>query len=90
MGAKDVAERELLQGVIKLSAAYVHDVRGNPAGLAKNLRGALARIEAGAAAGVALGIDAAALASAIRARLDAPRPGDPPAISIRDSGRDPR
>jgi predicted metal-dependent hydrolase len=82
MGAEDVAERELLQGVIKLSAAYVHQVRGNPAGLAKNLLGALARIEAGRAAGSALGIDAAALASAIRARVDAPGPSEPPLIPI--------
>ncbi len=31
------AERALLQGLIKLAAAYVHDVRGNPAGIARNL-----------------------------------------------------
>jgi predicted metal-dependent hydrolase len=90
MGAEDVAERELLQGVIKLSAAYVHHVRGNPAGVAKNLRGALARIGAGAAAGAALGIDAAALASAIRARLDAPGLAEPPVIPIPGASRDPR
>jgi predicted metal-dependent hydrolase len=83
MGAEDVAERELLQGVIKLSAAYVHGARRNPAGLAKNLRGALARIEAGAVAGPALGIDVAALASAIRSRLDAPGPSEPPVIPTR-------
>jgi predicted metal-dependent hydrolase len=89
MGAEDVAQRELLQGVIKLSAAYVHGARGNPTGLAKNLRGALARIEAGAAAGPALGIDATALASAIRTRLDAPGTREPPVIPIPGAARNP-
>ena len=40
MGTDDLAERALLQGLIKLAAAYVHDVRGNPAGIARNLEGA--------------------------------------------------
>ena len=40
MGTDDLAERNLLQGLIKLSAAYVHDVRGNPAGIERNLVGA--------------------------------------------------
>lgn len=71
MGTEDVAERELLQGVIKLAAAYVHRARGNPAGLAKNLRGALGRIEAGRPAGAQLGIDAEALATDVAARLAA-------------------
>jgi uncharacterized protein len=69
MGAHDLAERELLQGLIKLAAAYVHARRGNPAGVAKNLRGALARIEAGSAAGGALRIDVVALVADVRARL---------------------
>ena len=69
MGTADIATRELLQGVIKLAAAYVHQARGNPAGLAKNLRGALARIEAGVDAGPALGIDAAALRRDVANRL---------------------
>jgi Domain of unknown function (DUF309) len=48
MGTDDAAERAFLQGLIKLAAAYVHDVRGNPAGIAKNLEGARARlVEAG-------------------------------------------
>jgi hypothetical protein len=51
MGASDPAERSLLQGLIKLAAAYVHDARGNPAGVVKNLRGARARLADAAAAG---------------------------------------
>src|SRR6478735_3204761 len=31
MGTDVTAERALLQGIIKVAAAYVHDVRGNPA-----------------------------------------------------------
>ena len=38
MGTPDLAERALLQGLIKVAAAYVHDVRGNPAGITRNLR----------------------------------------------------
>jgi predicted metal-dependent hydrolase len=44
MGTSEVEERELLQGLIKLAAAFVHGARGNPAGVEKNLRGARARI----------------------------------------------
>jgi hypothetical protein len=71
MGTDDLGERELLQGLIKLAAAYVHAVRGNQAGVAKNLRGALARLEAGAVAGPAAAIDAPALIGDVRARLEA-------------------
>ena len=39
MGTDDPGERAFLQGLIKLAAAYVHDVRGNPAGIVKNLTG---------------------------------------------------
>jgi predicted metal-dependent hydrolase len=46
MGTADLGERELYQGLIKLAAAYVHDVRGNPTGTAKNLEGARARLAA--------------------------------------------
>jgi hypothetical protein len=46
MGTDDIAERELYQGLIKLAAGYVHAVRGNPLGLAKNLRGARERLAA--------------------------------------------
>jgi predicted metal-dependent hydrolase len=40
MGTDDLAERALYQGLIKMAAGYVHAVRGNPIGLARNLRGA--------------------------------------------------
>ena len=44
MGTADPAERNLHQGLIKLAAGYVHAVRGNPLGMAKNLRGASDRL----------------------------------------------
>jgi predicted metal-dependent hydrolase len=44
MGTADPAERNLHQGLIKLAAAFVHAVRGNPLGVAKNLRGARERL----------------------------------------------
>ncbi len=40
MGTSDLAERALYQGLIKLAAGYVHCVRGNPIGMARNLEGA--------------------------------------------------
>ncbi len=40
MGTDDLGERALYQGLIKLAAAYVHAVRGNPAGVRRNLEGA--------------------------------------------------
>ena len=83
MGSPDEAEREFLQGLIKLAAAYVHSVRGNPLGMAKNLRGARSRL---AAAGpYPAEIDVAALLAAIDERLAAlddgnlPEP-DPPTL----------
>ena len=44
MGTDDLPERELYQGLIKLAAAFVHGVRGNPRGIAKNLEGARPRL----------------------------------------------
>ena len=44
MGTDVPADRALLQGLIKLAAAYVHGVRGNPAGIVRNLEGARARL----------------------------------------------
>ena len=44
MGTDDPAERDLIQGLIKLAAADVHGVRGNPAGVARNLEGARDRL----------------------------------------------
>ena len=86
MGSADVAERELDQGLIKLAAAYVHAVRGNPAGIRKNLLGARRRLADGASAGTAARVDVPALLAAIDDRLaalDGPEPAaafHPPAI----------
>jgi hypothetical protein len=44
MGTSDPAERELVQGVIKLAAAFVHRARRNPEGIRKNLLGARDRL----------------------------------------------
>jgi hypothetical protein len=51
MGTDDVAERALLQGLIKVAAADVHGARGNIPGVVTNLAGALERLEAAKAAG---------------------------------------
>lgn len=67
MGSSDESEREFLQGLIKLAAAYVHSVRGNPLGMAKNLRGARTRLAA--AATYPAEIDVTALLGAIDERL---------------------
>ncbi len=69
MGTADPAERALLQGLIKLAAAYVHDVRGNPAGMRKNLTGARARLVEGTPASELVGIDAAVLITEVDRRL---------------------
>ena len=69
-GTDDIAERELYQGLIKLAAAFVHGVRGNPRGIAKNLEGARARLGAALAAGAATGgIDLGALLADVDERL---------------------
>jgi predicted metal-dependent hydrolase len=69
MAADDPGERELLGGLIKLAAAHVHAARGNPAGVATNLRGARARLAGAAAEGHDGGIDLPVLLAAIDARL---------------------
>ena len=85
MGTDDPVERALHQGLIKLAAGFVHAVRGNPAGVRKNLIGARPRLvtaEAGGAGrGVAggriRGLDLARLIAdvdALLADLDAGRP----------------
>jgi hypothetical protein len=82
MGTADPAERELLAGLIKLAAAFVHARRGNPAGAATNLRGARVRLAGAAAGGHDGGFDVAALLAAIDdrlARLDAGPAGTPSA-----------
>ena len=50
MGTDDPIERDLDQGLIKLAAGMVHAVRGNPAGVVNNMRGASARLSTAAAA----------------------------------------
>lgn len=72
MGTADLAERELLQGLIKLAAAFVHAARGNPRGVEKNLRGARSRIAAGMPAAARVGVDAEALLVRIDERLSRP------------------
>lgn len=71
MGTADLAERDLLQGLIKLAAAFVHGVRGNPLGIARNLTGARERLAAaaGSPAATASGIDISALVAAVDDRL---------------------
>jgi predicted metal-dependent hydrolase len=71
MGSDDPAERALLQGLIKVAAAYVHDVRGNPAGVRTNLTGArrLLAEAAEAPAENAAGLDVDALLADVDARL---------------------
>jgi len=71
MGTDDPGERDVLQGLIKLSAAFVHASRGNPTGLGKNLRGARDRLETpeAIAAGPDLGIDVRQLVDRIAERL---------------------
>ena len=82
MGASDPGERELLAGLIKIAAAFVHVSRGNPTGAATNLRGARVRLAGAAAAGHDGGFDVPALLAAIDdrlARLDAGPAGTPSA-----------
>jgi uncharacterized protein len=70
MGTADIAERELYQGLIKLAAAFVHAVRGNPRGIARNLAGARERLAAAAAASPIAGrLDLVALIAAVDERL---------------------
>ena len=86
MGTDDLPERELYQGLIKLAAAFVHSVRGNPRGIARNLEGARERLTAAQAAGMTAGLDLADLLTSIDdrlARLAADpyaSPTDPPSL----------
>jgi predicted metal-dependent hydrolase len=73
MGTDDPVARSLLQGLIKVAAAYVHDVRGNPPGIVRNLEGARALLEQAREGGPSAevpGLDVALLIEAIDARLD--------------------
>lgn len=71
MGSADPLERDLISGLIKLAAADVHDVRGNPRGVAKNLEGARDRLRRSMTGGAVAGIelDVPGLIEAIEARL---------------------
>jgi hypothetical protein len=81
MGSDDLAERALHQGLIKVAAAYVHAIRGNPAGVAKNLTGARRHLAEAGAAAAAWGVDVPALLVDIDARLADPLlAGTPPII----------
>ena len=82
MGTDDLPERELLQGLIKLAAAHVHGVRGNPAGVVKNLEGARERLAAAGNRGDRLGVDAARLVAEIDDRLSRVVAADGPPIAI--------
>lgn len=82
MGTDDLPERELLQGLIKLAAAHVHGVRGNPAGTRKNLEGAHERLAAAATSGERFGVDVAALVAEIEVRLARVVAADDPPIAI--------
>ena len=72
MGTDDLGERALHQGLIKVAAAYVHAVRGNPAGVARNLAGARDHLALAIASGEAWGIDVAPLLADVEARLADP------------------
>jgi hypothetical protein len=78
MGASDPTERALHSGLIKLAAGFVHAVRGNPAGIEKNLAGADVRLRAGLAAGAAFGVDVAPILDQLDASRAAVRRGGPP------------
>ncbi len=89
LGSSDLAERDLLSGLIKLAAAYVHAARGNPLGVLKNLRGARERLDRGAAAaGGAIPVNVEALIAAVDLRIRrleaaAQRGRRPPRLALR-------
>lgn len=69
MGTDDPVERELVAGLIKVAAAFVHAARGNVTGVGANLRGARERLARALAAGADGGLDVPALLAAVEARL---------------------
>ena len=70
MGTADLAERYLIQGLIKVAAADVHAVRGNPAGVRRNLEGARDRLRSGATGSITgVELDVVGLLAAIDERL---------------------
>ena len=86
MGSDDPAERDLISGLIKVAAADVHRVRGNPRGVARNLEGARDRLRRVHDGDVIpdVRVDLRALLDAIDRRLVelvTERPGTPITIS---------
>jgi hypothetical protein len=81
MGTDDIAERALLQGLIKVAAAEVHAGRGNAAGVARNLEGALERLrfarDAGTTGAPGIVVDLDRLIGDAETRLATARAGDP-------------
>jgi Domain of unknown function (DUF309) len=77
MGTADPGERAFIQGLIKLAAADVHGVRGNPRGVARNLEGAIDRLRSARDLGAAVppGASLAPLIGALDARLALARTG---------------
>ncbi len=70
MGTADLAERALIQGLIKVAAADVHAVRGNPAGVRRNLEGARDRLASGVDGTITgVEVDITGLLAAVDARL---------------------
>jgi predicted metal-dependent hydrolase len=72
MGTDNLAERALHQGLIKVAAGYVHAVRGNPAGIVKNLEGARRHLILARPVAPAWGVDIATLLADLDARLAEP------------------
>ena len=87
MGTDDLAERALHQGLIKVAAAYVHAVRGNPRGIGRNLEGARRHLANAGPAGAAWGVGVDALLAEVDARLADPAraAADPPPAITRTS-----
>ena len=85
MGTADLNERNLIQGLIKVAAADVHGVRGNPAGIRRNLEGARDRLRSGANGTITgVDLDVEPLLAAIESRLSgATELGTPIAIGWR-------
>lgn len=86
MGTDDLVERDLISGLIKVAAADVHGVRGNPRGVTRNLEGARDRLRRVTDDDVipAIHVDLSGLLDAIDRRLAelvAERPTDPIAIT---------
>jgi len=83
MGSRDPGERALHSGLIKLAAAFVHSVRGNLAGVEKNLAGARDRLVSAVPTGAVLGLDIPAVLEQLDACRAAVRRGaQPPPIEI--------